>query len=370
MYRYLTIILLFIVKILFIFTMKFNSIATVIQSTNEKPITIDNHKRNFIAKGIYISGNTAGSKRIFELVDKLLQCGGNTIVFDAKDVDGMVTYNSNSYLVKKVQGDRTPPIKNIKKLIDELHKKGIYIVTRIALFCDQALVEYKPVWAVYSKKTGKLWKENNLWFWLDPSLVDVQNYNLSLACELAKLGVDEIQFDYIRFPAKGDIKDAVFNFDTNKIEKHTIITSFLKKAREKLSCYNVLLSIDVFGVTIWQDPQDLSVIGQNLVDLFKYIDIISPMLYPSHFEKFNNTKNPADYPYEIIYKSCDLLKKLTKNTNVIIRPWLQCFPLKVTNFNKFYILEQLKAIKDVNEISGWLMWSAKNNYDKLFEALR
>ena len=48
--------------------------------------------------------------------------------------------------------------------------------------------------------------------WTDPSNPKVQDYNIALAKHVAQLGVDEIQFDYVRFPAEGDQKDAAFVF--------------------------------------------------------------------------------------------------------------------------------------------------------------
>src|SRR5207244_3136398 len=52
--------------------------------------------------------------------------------------------------------------------------------------------------------------ENGKLVWTDPSQPKVQDYNIALAKYVAQLGADEIQFDYVRFPAEGDQKDAAF----------------------------------------------------------------------------------------------------------------------------------------------------------------
>ena len=77
-----------------------------------KTITKD---KSFNAKGIYITGNTAGTERILTLAKKLKSLGGNTIVFDVKDVDGVVTHKSSVPLAKKIGATRKSQIKDISK---------------------------------------------------------------------------------------------------------------------------------------------------------------------------------------------------------------------------------------------------------------
>ena len=44
----------------------------------------------------------------------------------------------------------------------------------------------------------------------------MQDYNIALAKYVAQLGADEIQFDYVRFPAEGDQKDAQFVYQNGQ----------------------------------------------------------------------------------------------------------------------------------------------------------
>ena len=334
-----------------------------------KTITKD---KSFNAKGIYITGNTAGTERILTLAKKLKSFGGNTIIFDAKDVDGIVTYKSSVPLAKKIGATRKSQIRDISKMIYLLHREDIHVVARIALFCDVILAKKRPDLAVQSKSSEDVWKQKGNIRWVDPSLEMVQKYNLDLVTELCDLGVDEIQFDYLRFPAMGRVKDAKYSFDEANIEKHTIITSFLKRAYELTHRKKVLLSIDVYAITAWQRKEDEEITGQRIQDLAKYADIISPMLYPSHFYgRFEGRKNPADHPYYFISQGCKKTGIATEKTGVTIRPWLQAFPYKVTRskWNKDYILEQIRAAKEAGAC-GWLLWSASNNYKVSWQALK
>ncbi|MCK5594977.1 hypothetical protein KAI19_02225 [bacterium] len=334
-----------------------------------KTVTKD---KSFNARGIYITGNTAGAERILTLAKKLKSVGGNTIVFDVKDIDGVVTYKSSVRLAKEIGATEKSQIRDISKMIYLLHEERIHVVARIALFCDEILAKKRPELAIQSKSKGGVWKQKGKLRWVDPSLEQVQKYNLDLVTELCDLGVDEVQFDYIRFPAMGKVKDAKYSFDETKTEKHAIITSFLKKAYELTRRKKVLLSIDVYAITAWQRKEDEEITGQRIRDLAKYADVISPMLYPSHFYgRFEGRKNPADHPYYFVSQGCKKTRIATEKTGIIIRPWLQAFPYKITKskWNKDYILEQIKAAKETGAC-GWLLWSANNNYKVSWQALK
>jgi len=326
-------------------------------------------KKEFVARGIYITGISAGSERVLRLALHLKRLGGNTVVFDAKDMSGIVFYPSRIKLAEEIKATTRAPIRDIGKMISQLHEKGIHVAARIVLFHDQLLAENRQDLAVRSRSTGSTWLVRGKPAWVDPSLKEVQRYNLDLAKELTALGVDEIQFDYIRFPAMGNTDDAEYSFDEKKVSKHEIITGFLKQAYRELHPLGVLVSIDVYGITIWEKETDVEIIGQKIEDLARYTDIISPMLYPSHFaEYFGNKPVPADEPYYFVYSGCKKIAEVTKGTGVTIRPWLQAFPFRVTDFKEDYILEQIKAARAAST-TGWLLWDADNSYEVALRAL-
>ena len=128
--------------------------------------------------------------------------------------------------------------------------------------------------------------------------------------------------------------------------------------------------MDMFGIVIWQRDVDVLVVGQDISKLKPYVDIISPMLYPSHFSKgFSGIKNPADDPYLFVYDGIKRMKDLVGD-EVVIRPWLQAFPLHVTKgFGPGYIETQIKAALDAGA-TGWLLWSPENRYNYSFEAMQ
>ena len=74
----------------------------------------------------------------------------------------------------------------------------------------------------------------------------------------------------------------------------------------------VLLSLDVFGIMAWQRPVDLAHTGQDIVGMAKYCDVLSPMIYPSHFFGMDGIAHPGDAPEHFIGESMERFEKITQ----------------------------------------------------------
>jgi peptidoglycan/xylan/chitin deacetylase (PgdA/CDA1 family) len=319
--------------------------------------------KNFDAKGVYVTGTTAGSEMLWSIVKDLKAHGGNTIVFDAKDMNGKIAYKSNVPLAKEIGAYQGDMISDLPKMIERLHNEGIHVATRLTLFHDQRLATRKPQYALRSKSTGRPWLENGHLLWVDSSIPAVQDYNLALAKELIANGVDEIQYDYVRFPAMGGTHDIAWSTMKTQTTKDQVITAWVKRAYETLHPTGALISADVYGVVAWDQGIDVRITGQKLEDMCKYLDALSPMLYPSHFyPPFDGFKYPAWEPYYFVHKGVLKSLKKTEGSGVAIRPWIQAFPYMVKgHYNEGYVATQLKASEDANG-TGWLLWNAENNY--------
>ncbi len=361
--------------------MKNNKLKSVYIGKGQK-IIIDNVRKeppnpktivkpkNFEARGVYITHTVAGGGYIFKIAKEMKKLNMNTLVIDAKDMDGHLAYKSNIPLAKEIGAtSKRSPIRDLKKLVEMLHKDGFHVIMRQTLFHDELLGSKKPQFAPISKSTGKPWKEISSVVWVDPSKKEVQDYHLAISRELAEMGVDEIQYDYVRFPAWGNTKDAKYSFDDKKFKKHEIITDFLKKQRENLSSYKVLMSADVYGVVAWDQDVDMNITGQKIGDMAKYLDAISPMLYPSHFfPPFDGYSNPGAEPYHFLYAGVKRTRKKTLGTNITIRPWIQAFTWKAPNYSPDYVYKQIKATNDAYA-AGWLLWNAGNEYKTAFKGI-
>jgi hypothetical protein len=322
--------------------------------------------KDFEVRAIYLTGLMAASDRGIKIVKRWREAGGNAVVFDIKDSDGTVNIPFEHPLI----GAHKTYIRDLPKYTRFLHSQGMHAIARIAMFRDERLVVSHPELAVKAKKSGQPWRENGKLVWTDPSRIEVQEYDIAMALAAAEAGADEIQFDYVRFPAEGDQKDASFSFQKAHPEwqRADVIADFLRRAYTALHPKGVLLSLDVFGIMAWQRPVDLSHTGQDIVRMAKYCDVLSPMIYPSHFFKMDGYDRPGDAPEHFIGESMERFQKITQSSGTVIRPWLQAFAWRTKTYSPKYIEIQVLAAKNKGGV-GFLFWNANNDYSKPYAAM-
>ena len=337
--------------------------------------------RDFEVRAIYLTGVMAGSEHGERIIRHWREVGGNAVVFDIKDSDGIVNIAFDHPLAT---GQRHY-ISDLPKLIRFLHSENMHAIARIAIFRDEHLVTTHPELAVKSRSSGQPWRENGKLVWTDPSNIKVQDYDIALAKFVAQSGIDEVQFDYVRFPAEGDQKDAAFNYqaehssdpqpnDHNKqiqpkqMQRSDVIADFLQRAYAQIHPTGALLSLDVFGVMAWQRPVDLAHTGQDIVAMAKHCDVLSPMIYPSHFFGMDGVAHPGDAPEHFIGESMDRFKLITRDSNVVIRPWLQAFAWRTKTYSPQYVEVQIEVAKQKGGV-GFLFWNANNDYSKPYAAM-
>jgi hypothetical protein len=324
--------------------------------------------KNAEIRAIYLTGWTAGSARGLDLIRRWKDLGGNAVVFDLKDFDGLVNIAFSHPLAPEKQH---PPIRSLAKFVRFLRQLGLQSIGRIALFRDQQMATHHPELAVQSRRTKGPWRENGKQVWVDPSRREVQDYNLALAAHAASRGVDEIQFDYVRFPAEGDQADAEFYFQSAHPDwtRSQVITDFLQHAYDELHPLGVLVSLDVFGVMAWERLVDLAHTGQDIPAMARHCDVLSPMIYPSHFFGMDGFAKPGDAPEHFIGESMDRFRKVTAGSDVILRPWLQAFAWRTKTYSPDYVHTQMKVAREKGGI-GYLFWNARNDYSVPFQAIR
>jgi hypothetical protein len=328
--------------------------------------------KDFEVRAVYLTGVMAGSEHGLRIIRHWREVGGNAVVFDIKDSDGIV----NVAFDHPLAAGQKHYIPDLPKFVHFLHSQKMHAIARIAIFRDEHLVKTHPELAVKSERSGQAWRENGKLVWTDPSNPKVQDYNIALAKFVARSGVDEIQFDYVRFPAEGDQKDARFNFQTDKRNVETglapsraaVIADFLKRAYAEIHPTGALFSLDVFGVMAWQRPVDLAHTGQDIVAMAKHCDVLSPMIYPSHFFGMDGIARPGDAPEHFIGESMDRFKLITKDSNVVIRPWLQAFAWRTKTYSPKYVEVQIEVARQKGGV-GFLFWNANNDYSKPFTAM-
>ncbi len=316
-------------------------------------------------RAIYMTSWVAGTKKWREnLVDFIKKSEINSVVIDIKDYSGRVSFNTGDEFIKKI-GSEEMRVSDMKEFLDSLHQSDIYVIGRITVFQDPFFSKLNLSLAV-QKKNGTLWKDRKGLSYIDPAAEEYWKYIVRIAQASEKIGFDEINFDYIRFPSDGDMKNITFPISGIKglTHKESILNSFFAYVRGELKNIGVPLSADVFGMTTI-NKDDLN-IGQVLEGLEPYFDYIAPMVYPSHYPPtFNGFKNPAAHPYEIIKLSMDSAVsrlKAASSTPFKLRPWLQDFNLGAV-YDAEKIRAEKRAVYDAG-LTSWMMWDPSNKYTK------
>jgi hypothetical protein len=340
-------------------------------------------------KGIYMSQCVVGTPSFREKLVKLVDDTElNTIIIDIKDYTGKIAFTTdNPALVDSVSD--ACGARDMRSFVQLLHEKGIYVIGRITVFQDPYYTKTHPESAVKSAATGGAWKDHKGLSFIDVSYKPYWDYVVELSREAHDVfGFDELNYDYIRYPSDGPMKDAVY-VNPNKPEA---VELFWKYLSEHVKPIGVKMSADLFGMTA-TNTDDLN-IGQQLERALPHFDYVMPMVYPSHYPKgFNNLGNPNMHPYEIVqFSMAEAARRAQSSTTVVktldgtpiastspqlytkpvqsplqLRTWLQDF-----DYGKEYLVADIKAQVQATYDAGltsWIFWDPANKYDSLKGAL-
>lgn len=323
-------------------------------------------------RGVYVTGHSAGGGRFDSLVDMIDSTDLNAMVIDIKDDWGDITYKlpKDSPHADISQDYITDP----EKMMDSLEEKQIYPIARIVVFKDSKLSKAKP--ELSFKDGSEVWTNGRKESFVNPFMKEVWDYNVEIAIEAAKLGFQEIQFDYVRFPEGFETRDESLTYsmgdyadmDEDNVQKRVhAVTDFVAYAKEKLAPYNVKVSVDIFGYTA--TLPEAPGIGQNFHKISENVDVISSMIYPSHWTSYFGIEKPDLEPYKLVkeYAKVENVKLGELENAPISRPWLQDFTASYLGsgnyqvYGKKQIEDQIKALYDEG-IDEFLLWNAGNTY--------
>jgi hypothetical protein len=314
-----------------------------------------------IVKGIYVTASSAANDRLFnDLLGLVKRTEINAMVIDVKHENGTVHYDSKVPLAREI--DALDPILDVRKRLRQLREANVYVIARQVIMKDAVLAKARPQWAARHKQTGQVWKDSGGYSWMDAFRTEVWDYNIAIARELAELGFDEVQFDYVRFPSDGRLDLVEFMQESTEKSRTAAIAALLTQAGKALEPTSAYFSADFFGlVTAAED--DLG-IGQKVQPIIDAVDYICPMVYPSHYARGSfGFPTPATKPYEIVAKSLAEGNLRLGDGRALYRPWLQDFDLFGVDYSPEMVRAQIKAAEE-HQTSGWLLWNITNKYSE------
>ncbi len=310
--------------------------------------------------GVYFTSWAAGTKSYQEKLDDIIEnTSVNTVVIDIKDYTGKVGFLTENELINEVGGTEER-IKNIKDYFKYLHEKDIYIIGRLSVFQDTHYVKKYPEVAVKTL-SGEVWRDRKKIPWVEAGAEEYWPYIIEIAKEAYAIGYDEINFDYIRFPSDGNMKDIAYAHTDGRTRRE-VMKSFYEYLNKNMTELGIPHSADLFGL-VTTASDDLG-IGQYLEDALPYFDQIMPMVYPSHFaDGWYNIPKPGKEPGKVIHLS---MKRALERTVMAgydankLRPWIQDFDLGAT-YTPELVRDQIQASLSLG-IQDFILWDPGIKY--------
>jgi hypothetical protein len=320
------------------------------------------------AKALFITANTAASSKLDEIIALIDETELNALVIDVKNDDGNILFYSEA-AEKYVPGaNNGVQIKDMESFMAKLKEHNIYTIARVVAFKSPQFAKSYPEKGITYRNSGNLYYADGS-YWASPYDQDLWDYNIAVSKEAVLHGFNEIQFDYVRFPATGSKLDKSLDFKNPEGHSKTYaIQEFVKKAYEEISPLEAYIALDVFGWTATTIND--SGIGQHWEGMSNVTDYMSPMVYPSHYGPNNfGIPVPDARPYQTVYASME--DAIERNANIEtpakLRPWLQAFTAKWVDgyipYGRNEIQGQIQACKDLG-IDEYIFWSSSNNYPK------
>jgi hypothetical protein len=354
-------------------------------------------------EGLYLPVNRAMESRTLEpYLDSIARRNLNMVVIDMKDDYGRLRFTPLDPDIAR-RGRVFRPL-DIDAFLAEMKGRGIYTIARIVVFKDPVLAGREGgKYAIWDSLTGKAWagyydtrrrkttaqeqeaeQKNSPGIeilpaadpayeilrtyyderWVDPYSEEVWDYTANIAVELCRRGFDEIQFDYIRFPTDGaNLANARYRWQDPGMDMESAIVSFLRHIRSRLAAP---ISIDIYGANGWYRTGART--GQEVELLSRYVDVICPMYYPSHFEQDFLSQNPPELrPYRIYYQGAQRTSHIARG-RIIVRPYVQAFYLNVSYDRSYYgpayVRRQVEGVRDAGR-GGLTYWNNSGRYDDI-----
>jgi hypothetical protein len=317
-------------------------------------------------RGLYVNRWAALGRKLNTLIGVAKRTEVNALVIDVKDDRGFVLYRSKVPLAREIGADTADghwmSSSKLRAVLDTMAAHNIYPIARIVVAKDPLLAEKKLDLAIKRKSDLKPWLDKNGKPWLDPHERVVWQYAVDLAREAHELGFSEVQFDYVRFPdEKRLISETVYPL-ANGRTRAQVIRDQLGFVRNALKPIGMRVTADVFGLTA-TDTTDMG-IGQRWEMFIDQVDVVLPMIYPSHFARGTyKLRNPNARPYETIDRALkDAIARSDSIPNAAaIIPWYQDFTMGAPRYGAAQIRAQMKAGYD-NGFQSWILWNPSSNY--------
>ncbi len=358
-------------------------------------------------KAIYMTSCVAGTPSFRDKLVKLItETEINSVVLDIKDYSGTISFKPESIAWQPAWENARCGARDMREFVASLHNNGIYVIGRITVFQDPFYAERFPHLAVKRLDGNTVWHDGKGLSFIDVAAKEYWKHIVELSVDSYNLGFDELNFDYVRYPSDGNMRDIYFSHTAGSDwpnDKQANLESFFAYLNKELddevkfatykhentgrASSTPWTSVDLFGMTT-TNFDDLS-IGQVQERAAPYFDFVAPMVYPSHYpQDYLGLGNPNNHPYEIVYHAMStgvermkasttkmngfLHERIGTSTPAIyskpvfngdrLRTWIQDFDYG-GNYDVAEVRTQIQASYDAGVMS-FMIWAPSNIYTK------
>ena len=330
--------------------------------------------RRFPAKAIYISD----AQNVESCIGLANRSEVDSFVVDLKESSG-VRFASQHPLAPDSGPlhDSYSGYGGLRGFIEKCHENDIKIIGRIVCFKDPEFARKYPERSIRDESGNQLLYtlENSTPF-LSPYDTRNWDYLIELALEAVEAGIDEIQFDYVRFPTGNTVSgtSSYYGDPATLPTRAEAINRFLQTARRRIQDeYGIPVSADIFGIVLSSET-DGEYLGQDWSSIgLTGVSVLAPMVYPSHYA-LNTVLNevffemPDFHPHDVVYNALMHGKPAADAEGFsAVRPYLQAFtasyitPGTWQTYDYGKINDQIRAVYDAG-YEEWILWNATVQY--------
>ncbi len=309
--------------------------------------------------GVFLTARSiADEDYLLHTIDELLAASGSALVFDVKG--GHVFFHSAAPMANEI--GLVKSLYELPAILALAKEKGLYTIGRFVAIRDGAFTAKMPQTRIKHPRTGRALSHE----WIDPANETAIAYNMEILCEIAGMGIDEINLDYIRFSTEdfGELK--VFSGK----EKADRVETFIRAARETIDRCGprTKLGLSTFAILGWQYDINVETLGQDVARFAPLVDIISPMAYPATFSPhayYDPRTDSGSRMYFLVHRTLTGYQELLgPEHSKKLRPWIQGYGVTKKNME-----DQMKAVFDAG-LCGFTVWSANNAYGPTYAAMK
>lgn len=302
--------------------------------------------------GVYVAAKRVSERENFlGILDRLAVLASPSVIFDVKG--SRVYFNSSAPFANEL--GLVVSLYDLPDVIALARERGIFTIARFIALKDEGLASRVPGTQIMHPLTGKSVGS----VWVDGSHEETLRYNREILEELVAAGIDEVNFDYIRYPTEYPLAAIGLSGE----QKADRIEAFLRMARETIDRVRpeTKLGISTYAILGWNFPLNFAYVGQDIARFAPLVDVVSPMAYPATFSPYayyNPAKHPGSRMYYLVYRTIKGYQELLGEEHAgKIRPWIQGYGITENNLR-----DEIAAVYDAGAC-GYVIWNAGSVYD-------